>query len=133
MKTLIKQQTHISKVRQFDLTVTEQIQQLLGWSHEQYCNHQYEQYEAFLARECSNHPVIQQQLRYSETFRGFWNNEWIIRNQQEFLPFASECASDAADIVDEYLFINNHYRLINEVFFIHKYEAVLALILKNNL
>lgn len=133
MKTLIKQQTHIGKVRQEDLTVTQKTQQLLGWSHDQYCNHQYDQYEAFIARECFDHPVIKQQLRVSETFRGFWNNEWIIRNQQEFLPFASDCTMGDAYIEEEYLFINNHQRLINDIFFMNKYESVLRLILKKNL
>jgi hypothetical protein len=130
MKTLSKQSTHIGKVRESDLTTTEQVQKVLEWTHEQYCNHQYEEYESFLARENIEHPVICQELRYSEIFRGFWINEWTLRNQQEFLPFALDCEMDVAYITDEYLFINNHKRLINDHFFMDKYEYMLNLILK---
>lgn len=130
MKTLAKQITHIGRVRQNDLTTSEKVSQLLGWSHDQYCNHQYEEYEAFLARENAAYPEIREELRYSATFRGFWNNEWTLRNQQEFLPFATECEMGEAYMTDEYLFINNHMRLINDLFFMNKYEYILNMIIK---
>lgn len=129
MKLAIKKESHIAQVRQSDLTLTQKVQNILGWSHQQYCNHQYEQYEAFIARECAMHPDIAQILRYSETFRGFWNNEWIIRNQQEFMSFAPD-AVDGIDEVDEYMYIHSHQRLINDMFFMNKYECILKQILK---
>ncbi|MGB4776125.1 MAG: hypothetical protein WBP45_13180 [Daejeonella sp.] len=128
MKMLIQSTTHIGRIRKEQASQIEQVCDLLNWTHDEYCDHQYKEYEAFIARMFDGYPVMMQQVRYSSAFRGFWNNEWAIRNEIDFLPFAKECQMDEAFIMEEYLYIHSHYRLMNDDDFLSKYNSALKLI-----
>src|SRR5690606_16555873 len=84
MKTTLSKPRKITQAAKVvalgDVQATE-ICKILGWTDQQYYDHQYLQYEDFLKRSlfCAN---IEQynEVRYSELMRGFWNNEWVQRN-----------------------------------------------------
>lgn len=84
MKTLT---THIAKVRQQHLSQIDEVCQLLDWTHQQYCQHQFEQYQAFISILFKNYPELIKEVEYSAVFRGFWNKEAAKRNA-EWLAFA---------------------------------------------
>lgn len=128
MKTTLQHTTHITRTRQERATLIERICELLNWSHDQYCWHQYEQYELFLSQICAGYPVIYYQLRYSSVFRGFFNITWDVRTKQEFLPFAKDFEPGDAYLVDEYLLIHNYRRLLNDDEFMMEYNHILRLI-----
>lgn len=89
MKKETKKQTHMSQVREADLGNMFQVCELLGWTQDQYCEHQLEQYTKFLKLALAAMPTyIQNKAAYSPVLRGFWNNEWFSRNEREFLPMA---------------------------------------------
>jgi hypothetical protein len=67
-----------------------QICSFFDWTDQQYCDHQYQQYEEFLAFRMRHydHSTFNK-VRYSPLMRGFWNNEWIRRNEDIFIPTAN--------------------------------------------
>lgn len=78
----------IEKTNQLNETQLSEICGMLRWTEQQYCAHQFEQYEAFLKRAMlGSHESIVNRVRYSPLMRGLWNNEWIRRNEA-FLPMA---------------------------------------------
>ena len=147
MKTLT-QNTHIATVRQLNQSTCEQICGLLQWDWERFCRHQYDCYEAFVSKACETLPYAKEVLRYSSVFRGWFCNEWIKRNEAEFLPFAIDLTSvpfgfvdgrfeefelvPKGDIylIDEYLTINCPNRLYYDDEFGLKYSVIVEEILK---
>lgn len=125
-----KKQTHIGKVRGRMEKQIHEVNTLLDWSHEQYCNHQFEQYCLFVEKLSHNYPSVRTQLLYSAHFRGMWNNEWLIRNDYNFIPFAEDCAFDIPAITEEYLWLHSHVRLLQDEAFMVRYSNVLRLICK---
>jgi len=79
----------------------QRICQLLTWTPEAYCLHQYTEYELCIARICQRLPGAARLLRYSTPFRIFYNNEWAWRNENEFIPFANSLTEDLLDIDEE--------------------------------
>ncbi len=146
MKTLTTQPTSLmARARRRQTSQIPEVCELLNWSHQQYCDHQYEQYELFITRKCEGYPKICRQLRYSPIFSGFWTNAWAQRNQVDFLPFAGDKLSKTyvsaegvlginadyevdPDMVDGYLYINNYMRLINDDEFMIQYDHALKLV-----
>lgn len=128
-----------------------EICSLLNWSTDQYYQFQYEQYEAFLKRAFYGQREIECKIvRYSPLMRGLWNNEWIIRNDNDFIEFARDSMQaqvlvnnigqlevievDEAvqsSVYDEYIYIHNAQRLYNNFEFMAKYYHVLTLIAKS--
>ena len=94
MKT--KTLTHIAKVRLESLTQSEQVMELLGWNWDQYTEHQFEQYCLFVDKVCQGWPRVREEILYSPVFRGFWINQWIIRNEWDWLPMAIDCRDNHA-------------------------------------
>lgn len=147
MKTLTKT-TDIATVRELNKSTSEKICELLNWDWERFCRHQFDCYEAFLAKVCELLPQAKQALRYSQLFRGFWLNEWIKRNELEFLPFAIAetteqfgfidgrfeefelLAKGDTYLIDEYLLINCPNRLYYDDEFAVRYAAIVDSILK---
>lgn len=130
MKTLIKKSTHIAQQRQKNLTQIERICYMLGWSHDDYCRHQYAEYEMFIRVACTDLPSVANQLRYSPQFRGFFNNEWMTRNECAFLPFAEcliqdsmEVDTQGALIVIEGIECGNSF-LVEEYFATHAHRSL---------
>jgi hypothetical protein len=129
MKTLIKPISHISSVRYTDLTTSQYVQQVLGWTHQEYCNYQFEQYEDFAESDFYNHRPIIDKLRHSAVFRGFWNNEWALRNEIEFLPFAKDSDLPIWELKAMYKYIHSYEKLQSDHQFLKRYESVLSLAL----
>src|SRR5690606_10450001 len=84
MKTTLTKPTRTTQAAKVVALGEEQaaaISQILGWTEQQYYEHQYEQYEAYLKRSMYNVSLeVYNEVRYSELMRGFWNNEWMRRN-----------------------------------------------------
>lgn len=124
----IAEKTHIARVRSRNEHQLEEVCELLAWTPEQYCWHQYQQYERFVRNLCFNKPDLLEWIRYSATFRGFWNNEWAARTDQNFMPFAYDCKYDVEMITEEYLHLNDAIRLIHDEGFYNRFENILKLI-----
>jgi hypothetical protein len=145
MKTLTKTTTHIAKARYENDNVMLRVCELLDWTQEQYCIHQYEAYEAFLARLFGDNPKVYNALRHSEFFRGFWINEWNFRTKRDFLSFAEMSDSetivrldgslgsqeiDLSSDTDEYLFIHNAPVLMGNSDFLTQLYQIINIIFK---
>ncbi|HMI03057.1 MAG TPA: hypothetical protein VK541_11280 [Pedobacter sp.] len=152
MKTLEKKKTHIAKIRQKNQTQIDRVCQLLNWSHEDYCNHQYLEYEMFIAMACMVMPKSAILLRYSPQFRGFFNSEWMRRNDTDFIPYANSVCSEHIDIrydgeefsgwriypaveygdefiIEEYLMTHSHQSLFCDADFANRYKHMITDIL----
>ena len=136
MKTLTSA-THIGKVRTQNLTQLQRVCELLNWSHEKYCNHQFSQYEDFINRACRDLPKAENLLRYSSIFRGFYNQEWSLRTQSDFLPHAIEMTKHICEVdrCGDLIYVegvpNGHYTLVAEYLTLHEarglfYDEVFA-------
>lgn len=125
MKTTAKR--HIQQQRELILDEQSQAQQLLKWSHEDYCNHQFGEYCAFVEALTEGWQSIREDILYSSVFRGFWNSEWATRNRAEFLDFAPDCP-DQHYLKTEYLFIHSHERLLEDELFMTKYGHLIKLL-----
>ncbi len=80
--------TKIAADRQAHATQLTQVCHYLGWSKQQYCNHQFATYTAFLTKIFAGYPVSWlKDAEYSPAMRGFFNLEWAKRNTK-FLPYA---------------------------------------------
>ncbi|WP_286803409.1 MULTISPECIES: hypothetical protein [Sphingobacterium] len=81
-----------SLVEQTRVLCQEQIQEicrLMKWTEQEYCDHQFEQYEIFLKRALFGaHINVFNKVRFSPLMRGLWINEWMRRNEDIFLPMA---------------------------------------------
>ncbi|WEK18188.1 MAG: hypothetical protein P0Y49_15460 [Candidatus Pedobacter colombiensis] len=99
MNTLIKAAR--SKEDFFKVGQAEYICQLLSWSSDQYCKHQYAEYEFFIDRACKGLPKAANALRYSKQFRTFYNYEWEGRNERVFIPFADSITEDLFEIQED--------------------------------
>lgn len=117
--------SHISEVREQQASQMDEVCQVLSWSAMKYCMHQFSQYERFVEMLAGHDVRLKSKLRFSPVFRGFWNNEWAMRNEKEFLPFSGDVAFTKAWILEEYLFINDAERLINDDRFYNRFEHIL--------
>ncbi|MES2651295.1 MAG: hypothetical protein V4663_06115 [Bacteroidota bacterium] len=128
MKILIKKTTHIGSIRKQNSTQVQQICELLDWSEQAYCEYIFEQYQAFIKRMFYGYPeVVAKQVEYSEIFRGFWNDQVAVRNETEFLPFASPYAG-SPNLLEEWLHIHDHRSLMHNDFFMDKYNYCITII-----
>lgn len=98
MKTLTPK-THIAKVRQQNLTQIDRVCELLKWTREQFCKHQYHEYENFVKLACVDFPEIANDIRYSPIFRGMFNHTWMQRTEAEFIPFANDMTAPTFDFI----------------------------------
>lgn len=99
MKTAIKKQTHIAKIREQNQGQIDKVCELLEWTREDYTNHQYHEYEMFVYKAFPSLPYAGQSVRYSSQFRGFYVNEWFTRNEIDFLPYATDLVTDELDLI----------------------------------
>lgn len=120
--------THIGKIRASHSDQMDEICSLLDITKSGYCWHQYKQYEKFLSIVCNDYTNHLEKLRYSSTFRGFWNNEWAQRNEIDFMPFAYESKYDKKEIMKEYVFIHSADRLFHDEDFYNRFDNILKLI-----
>jgi hypothetical protein len=154
LKTVVakapKKLSLIEKTNLLNQTQLTEICGMLRWTEQQYCDHQYEQYEAFLKRALFGaHPNIFNRVRYSTLMRGLWNNEWIRRNKG-FLPLARYCMfegmevdkkgglhqvspdeEDLERVTDDYYTIHNGKLLYSNETLLIKFHHVLNLIYRS--
>ncbi len=156
MKTLTAKRTakkRTSLIEQTRILNESQISEIcrnLGWTEQQYCEHQFEQYEQFLMRVLhGSHIDFVNRIRYSELLRGFWNNEWIRRNADfivsaryqlfsgievdhhgEIITVPPPDEATFAKIYDDYQTLHNGKLLATNHGFIVRFEHVLDLIFK---
>jgi len=145
-----KKITHAGRACMISDNQVAEISEMLGWTDQQYYEHQFEQYEEFLKRSfygCSIETY--NKVRYSELMRGLWNNEWILRNEEVFLPMArfhlfngmevddngvlfriTPVEGSKEHVRDEYEFIHSGKLLYNNSKFLVKYYHILKLISK---
>ncbi|MBD3748541.1 MAG: hypothetical protein IE931_03500 [Sphingobacteriales bacterium] len=145
MKTLATKTSHIAKVRQANQRQKERVCELLGWDESQYCEHQFEVYQKLLNAIHGDCPAIGARLLTSECFRGFFNAQWEKRNREEFLGIVELQDGDwtvtpTGDLVhevihseddynyQEYIFIHNTERLMNDEAFLDAYSKIFDLI-----
>lgn len=126
MKPIAKK-SHIAQIRERIESDQLTTQQVLLWSHEAFCHHQFEEYCAFVEELTEGWSQVREDILYSSVFRGFWISEWSLRNKVEFLPFAIE-SEDYEYVLDEYLFIHDHKRLLEEDEFMNRYAHLLKLL-----
>lgn len=119
--------THIQKVRQSNLEAMHQVQQILSWSHDRYCQYQFQQYCRFVEEITQGWDLVRKEIMYSPVFRGFWNNEWNARDHEDFLCSATDC-EDSRYNLEEYLFLHDTDRLMEDDDFMHRYSNILNII-----
>ncbi|MBD1394292.1 hypothetical protein [Mucilaginibacter glaciei] len=127
-KELIIKRTHIALVRAENNSQLSEVCELLEWTEEHYCKHQFYQYQMFVKSLCEGWPAVRFEIEYSPLFRGFFNNEWSSRNDTDFLPFSYDCKFDVPYMLEEYLFIHSYKRLLNDELFMMRFEHVRAMI-----
>lgn len=119
--------THIQKVRDRNQAEMKQVQDILSWSQERYCEYQFAQYCRFVEELTEGWEMVRKEILYSPVFRGFWINEWNLRDHQDFLCFATEC-TDSRYNLEEYLFLHDTDRLMEDDLFMTKYSNILNII-----
>ncbi|WP_286778725.1 MULTISPECIES: hypothetical protein [Sphingobacterium] len=144
----IEKTTMVSTAKGRALGVQTKVCQYLGWDAKQYCEHQSEQYEEFLEFMFKGFPeIMMNEVRYSSIMAGFWKNEWIIRNERDFLPLADEEMETKMEItkegkllvkepdlisksivLNEYLYFNSGLTLVDDDYFMASYNETLKLI-----
>jgi uncharacterized secreted protein with C-terminal beta-propeller domain len=120
--------THIAQVRIDNDDQLNEVCQLFGWSRDKYCEHQFAIYQKLVAELCKDWPRVKIEVEYSPVFRGFFNNEWNLRNETEFLPMAYDFKYDPWYITKEYLLIHDHERLLNDDNFMRRYAQIMRMI-----
>lgn len=140
--------TQASQARERALAVQTKVCEYLGWEPEIYCQHQSEQYEEFLQFMFQGFPeIMMNEVRYSPIMSGFWKNEWIIRNERDFLPLADEEMETKMEVTEkgkllikepdlisktivlnEYLYFNSGLTLVDDDYFMASYNETLKLI-----
>jgi hypothetical protein len=121
----INRKTHIDTVRESYSNQMEEVCQILAWKQNDFCMHQFAEYERFAKIVSLEFPHLLNRIRYSPVFRGFWVNEWAQRNQLNFIPYSKECAFSRIWILDEYLFLNDAERLYRDEGFYIRFENIL--------
>lgn len=130
----------------------EKICQLLDWTEDKYWQYQYTCYYLFINQLFDGFPAeMRKEVEYSPIMAGYWKNEWYLRNENEFVPFAEDIC-DSAMYVDqngkivyyqplesaqeqaegEFIFINSPKRLQNDIAFMNGYNQALKLIRNPN-
>lgn len=129
MKTLTKQKSHVTTVRDVDMSILQEICLMFHISSETYFKDQYAQYERFV--EIAVPPTQMKAVRYSKLFRGFWNNEWAIRNKT-FLDYCEKfkVQPDSKHCEDTYYNLHCAIRLAGEEIFMAKFEEIRRIILR---
>lgn len=140
--------TSASAARDRALAVQTKVCEYLGWSEGRYFEHQADQYEEFLQFMFKGFPeIMMNEVRYSAIMSGFWKNEWIIRNERDFLPLAEEEMETRMEVtaegkllvkgpdlvsksvvLNEYLYFNSGLTLVDDDYFMASYNEVLKLI-----
>lgn len=91
--------TKIATDRTAHATQLNQVCHYLGWSKQQYCNHQFAAYTAFLTQMFYGYTIsFLQDAEYSPAMRGFFNLEWAKRNNQ-FLPYAKALCFTGVEVL----------------------------------
>lgn len=121
----INRKTHIETVRETYSNDMQQVCKILKWDEQDYCHHQFAEYEKFAQIVSLEFPELRNRIRYSPVFRGFWVNEWAKRNQSEFIPYSDGCSFSLTWILDEYLFTNDAERLYRDEAFYTRFENLL--------
>lgn len=152
MKTALSKPTHIEAVRDMAYNQMLQVCNYMGWTEDQYNAHQLEQYEEFMKIRFQGFPeVMMNEVRYSPIMAGLWKNEWIIRNQNDFLYIAMADMEESmtvnelgtlehyvpdefvrSSVREEYRWIHNAKRLANDDGFMKQFNQVIKLIIKEN-
>lgn len=98
--------------RQQDAAVAgKQVQQLLGWSLQQYHQFMYDMGLEFLEQYFPNDPWWRSQLEGNSMFWAWWRNLWLLR-EELFLKHAADILW--ADRIDEYRRLHNPVELADE-------------------
>jgi len=113
------------------VSINKRSRDFIEFSYEEFCNHQFENYENFVSLDFNQYPGLAKTIRYSAAFRKFWNVEWLYRNQTEFLPFAEDCSLSVKELRHEYFFMHSPERLLNQPAFLNRYEDILKSIIPN--
>lgn len=121
----IHRKTHIETVRESHCNLMDNICDILSWTQEDFCNHQFAEYEGFARLVARDYPAYRERIRYSPVFRGFFNNEWAKRNELNFMPFAVDSAFSKLWILDEYLYMNDAEVLWRDEAFYIRFESIL--------
>lgn len=119
--------THIQQQRELILDEQSHVRELLRWSNEDYCMHQFGEYCAFVEALTQGWEAVREDILYSPVFRGFWISEWTTRNRLDFLCFADECP-DYHYVKTEYLFLHSHERLLEEEAFMIRYGHLIKIL-----
>lgn len=154
MKTLtVNRPKRVSLIEQTRIMNESQISTvctILGWTDQQYCDYQFEQYEQFLLIMFKDSDVaFANKVKYSPLFRGLWNNEWIQRNEEflkiaKYVVFTGYEVDDTGELIKvpppdagsvekldrDYRVLHNAKRLIVDHSFIVRFEHLLPLIFK---
>jgi hypothetical protein len=103
-----------------------EVCELLHWTPEQYCQHQYEQYEKFaaIATRYVRYPELKDWIRLSPVYRGFWNNEWEQRNRVEFINYAYYNSDNHVNVVEEYRYVHSADRLLFDELFFGRFQNI---------
>lgn len=137
---------HIQATRAAQATQLSQVCHYLGWSKQQYCNHQFATYTAFLTQMFLDYPnSFLRDAEYSPVMRGFFNNEWAKRNNQ-FLPYASALCFTGIEVtsngdmqhcyglplgcdalLSEYIGIHSITEMLDSSHFMNNYNTALKL------
>jgi hypothetical protein len=149
MSTISPQKkTLAEQAKERALAVRSKVCEYLGWSEKKYCEHQSEQYDEFLQFMFKGFPeIMMNEVRYSPIMSGFWKNEWIIRNERDFLPLADEEMETKMEVsekgkliitepdlvsksivLNEYLYFNSGLTLVDDDYFMASYNEVLKMI-----
>jgi len=120
--------TRIARIREENSSQMDEICQLLGWTTDEYCWNQFREYQLFVAELCAGWPEVRREVEYSPVFRGFFNNEWNLRNENEFLPTAYEMKYDSWFLLREFRDIHDYKALLDDERFMMKYEQIRGLI-----
>ncbi|MGE0931700.1 hypothetical protein [Peijinzhouia sedimentorum] len=130
MKTATK--THIGQVRQHHAEAKQSIAELLGWSEQEYCNFQFAEYCKFADTLYEGWDAAREQLMYSPVFRGFWLNQWHMRDALilEESTSRSYLSEEFRRIHFErkYMLINDHRTLMDDDDFMESYGHLLTII-----
>lgn len=138
----------IEHMRILNETVISDICEIIGWTELEYCEHQYETYEAFAFYAFRrNNQQWSNKVRYSPIFRGLWNNEWLFRNEKfiskaRYDLFTGMEVDESGEIVTvpppdhdvyqkliyEYKTMHSAWKLRNNPLFMQKFYHALDLI-----
>lgn len=151
MKTLTKKPkktTHIAQVRADNRQGMHQVCHLLQCTEQDYCDYLFAQYCKFIEVRYKHYPdVIANHILYSKLFRGMFNNAAAKRDEDEFLPFATDATTDGmmvndlgelvelwavdlgcSDLIEQWMGTHSYKRLLDDQQFINQFDHVVKLI-----